>query len=201
MKSINNVVNKTIESYEKIAESYNQRWYNSDSIKDVLNSFINELTGCRVLDIGCGPGRDAKYLTERGFDVTGIDLTDSFLEIASQNVPTARFVKMDMRFLDFPADYYDGIWACASFLHIPYNESKKTLRGFYRVLKEGGIICLSVKEGEGEMFIEKSNKDKRFFAFYNRDGFKSLIQSSGFDILQTQFDHNFDNWINVIAKK
>jgi len=198
----NEIIRQTTEGYERIAGDYSKRWLKDfGSVRYFLDSFIQELQGRNVLDVGCGPGRDVKYLSEVGLEVTGIDLSDSFLEIASKNSPSAKFLKRDMRHLDFPNDSYNGIWACSSFLHIPLSESKMTLEGFYRILKKEGIIYLCVKEGEGERFVEGKDGEKIFFAFYSKNKICDLVQSSGFHILTVTLTQNFANWINLFAKK
>ncbi|MEW6231808.1 MAG: methyltransferase domain-containing protein, partial [Chloroflexota bacterium] len=115
----NNAVAKTIKTYEETAEDYYKTHFDINEVKNIADFFIQNLKGQKILDIGCGPGRDAKYFSEHGLKVTGADLTSNFVKMASQNVPNAKFVQMDMRNLGFPENTFDGIWACASFLHVP----------------------------------------------------------------------------------
>ena len=123
--------------------------------------------------------------------------------MASQNVPNAKFIQMDMRNLDFEENTFDGIWACASFLHIPKEDTKNTLLGFRKILKSAGLIYLSVKKGSEEKFVEKDEYKGRtkFFAFYTEDEFKNLIESYNFKILKVLIDKKKDTWINVFATK
>ena len=139
MTDENNVVAKTIETYEELVEDYHKTHFNIDMAPQ-QSFFIENLTGKKILDIGCGPGRDAKFFFENGFEVVGIDLTSNFIKIASKLVPNAKFIKMDMRKLEFPENYFDGVWVCASFLHIPKEEAKSTLLEFRKVLKTGGLM-------------------------------------------------------------
>jgi len=203
MTDKNNAVVKTIQTYEELAEDYYKTHFDIDEIKNIADFFIQNLKGQKILDIGCGPGRDAKYFSEHGLEVTGIDLTSNFVKLASQNVPNAKFIKMDMRNLDFPKNTFDGIWVCASFLHIPKSEVKNTLLGFRRILKPNGLLYISVKQGTGEKFIEKEEyRGKiKFFAFYTEDKFKNLIESCNFKILKVIIDKKKDTWINVFATK
>jgi ubiquinone/menaquinone biosynthesis C-methylase UbiE len=199
----NNVVAKTIKTYEELTEDYYKTHFDINEIKNIADFFIQNLKGQKILDIGCGPGRDAKYFSEHDLEVTGIDLTSNFVKMASQNVPNAKFIQMDMRNVDFPENTFDGIWACASFLHVPKEDAENTLLGFRKILKPAGLIYLSVKQGNEEKFVEKDEyKGKtKFFAFYSQDKFKNLIESCNFKIVKVLIDNKKDIWINVFATK
>ncbi|MBU0998824.1 methyltransferase domain-containing protein [Patescibacteria group bacterium] len=203
MTDKNNVVAKTIKTYEELAEDYYKTHFDINEIKNIADFFIQNLKGQKILDIGCGPGRDAKYFSEHNLEVTGIDLTSNFVKMASKNVPNAKFMQMDMRNLDFPENTFDGIWACASFLHVPKEDAKNTLLGFRKILKPAGLIYLSVKQGNEEKFVEKDEYKGRtkFFAFYTQDEFKNLIESCNFKIVKVLIDEKKDTWINVFATK
>jgi len=203
MTDKNNVVAKTIKTYEELAEDYYKTHFDINEIKNIADFFIQNLKWQKILDIGCGPGRDAKYFSEHDLEVTGIDLTSNFVKMASQNVPNAKFMQMDMRNLDFPENSFDGIWACASFLHVPKEDAKNTLLGFRKILKPAGLIYLSVKQGNEEKFVEKDEYKGRtkFFAFYTQDEFKNLIKSCNFKIVKVLIDEKKDTWINVFATK
>ncbi len=204
MTDKNNVVAKTIKTYEELAEDYYKTHFDINEIKNIADFFIQNLKGQKILDIGCGPGRDAKYFSEHDLEVTGIDLTSNFVKMASQNVPNAKFIQMDMRNLDFPENTFDGIWACASFLHIPKEDAKNTLLGFKKILKPAGLIYISVKAGTEEKFVQKEEYKGRtkFFAFYTEDELKNLIESCNFKILKVIIDKKKDNiWINVFVTK
>ncbi|VVB61287.1 Ubiquinone biosynthesis O-methyltransferase [uncultured archaeon] len=199
------VVSETIETYEATAADFYKREEHFDIPEIIVfaDFFIKKLKGKKILDIGCGPGRDSKYFSGNGLDVTGIDAASSFIKIASKNVPAAKFIKMDMRKLDFPGNSFDGIWACASFLHIPKSEARNTLIGISCVLKPRGILYISVKEGSEEKVLKKEEYLGRakFFAFYTQKEFEDLIVSCGFEIIETRIDKKADTWINVFAIK
>ena len=137
-----------------------------------------------------------------GYEVKGIDLSEKLLEIARKNAPKAEFYLMDMRNLAFPSDYFDGIWACASFLHIPKKDSRKTLDEFYRVLKPNGLLYLSVKEGYGEGFVKSAQygNEERYFAFYNSKELRELVEGK-FKVFKEVIEKKKDNWINIFARK
>lgn len=108
-----------------------------------------------------------------------------------------------MRNLDFPENTFDGIWVCASFLHIPKKDAKNTLVGFRRVLKSNELLYISVKQGLEEKFVEKEGYRGRtkFFAFYTEEEFKNLLESCNFNILKIIIEKKKDTWINIFATK
>jgi SAM-dependent methyltransferase len=197
------VVKKTIETYEQIADLYNSLYpyVNTENI----DFFIDKLNGDKILDIGCGSGRDAEYFVSKGLDVIGIDLSDRFIEISQAKVPKAKFIKMDMRNIDFPVEYFDGIWLMASLLHIPKLEVKYTIIKFKEVLKTNGIIYISVKLGEGEKFVKRDRYKglEKFFAFYTESEISNLLEDFGFEIIKLSLYKvpKQDTWIDVFAIK
>jgi ubiquinone/menaquinone biosynthesis C-methylase UbiE len=205
--SNNDVVAETIKVYEETAQNYcKNNFAMKKRVRDLADFFIRNLHGRKILDIGCGPGRDAKYFCGRGLEVTGIDLTLNFIKIASVDVPEAEFLPMDMRQLDFLENSFDGIWLDASFIHVPKKEARKTLVGFKKVLKPDGLMFISGKVGTGEKFVQKTDDcgRARFFVFYPETEFKDLIELSGFSLLKTTIDKDEDGnnvWINIFAIK
>ncbi len=101
-----------------------------------------------VLDAGCGSGRDAKAFLERGYRVAAFDASPRLAQLASEYLGQAVAVHT---FIDVAErDCYDGIWACASLLHLPLAEMPAALLRLWTALKPGGAFYLSFKLGEGE---------------------------------------------------
>ncbi|MFY9484659.1 MAG: class I SAM-dependent methyltransferase [Patescibacteria group bacterium] len=207
-----NLVAETIATYDRTADVYAAGTVDEvRKTRPMAEWFIERLGGKKVIEIGCGPGYDAKHFSEHGLALTAIDLSAGFVAMAAKRAPKARVLKMDMRHLKFPPHGFDGIWAMASFLHVPKLEGEKTLRGFKRVLKPGGLLFISVKIGQGEKVISKkrygggvrNHGGIKFFAYYSERGFKQLLKRCGFTILKTAITKNRyeDPFINVFAKK
>lgn len=196
-------VSETIRTYEKIAEEFNKHHSNLTEHKARIDFFIQNLKGKKILDIGCGTGRESKYFSEHGFDTTGIDLCSNLLKIATEKAPNAKFIQMDLRKLDFPKNSFDGIWAYASILHIPKKDAKRTLMGFNRVLKKGGLIFISLKQGKVERFVKYNEYPgkKRFFAFYSERELKNLVLSCGLKILKLVTYKRKSMWMALYATK
>lgn len=112
--------------------------------------------GARILDAGCGSGRDARAFHEMGYDVEAFDASAELVELARQHsgLPVEQ-----KRFEDVTdVERYDGIWCCASLLHVPLAELPGVMARLARALKPGGVWYLSFKYGNGER-----EKDRRVF--------------------------------------
>jgi len=192
-------INETIKTYNKIAVQYSSFYSSLEPIQEVIDFFIENVGGKNILDVGCASGRDAKYFFEHGFNVTGIDLSEKFIELAKKNVPQVNFFQMDLRSLDFPENSFDGLWVCMSFLHVPKKQGLATLQGFYKVLKSNGLLHISVKEGNEELFIASKSCDnaQRFFANYSLPELKLVVEKAGFKIINEMTLQHVNDKTNV----
>lgn len=197
-------VSVTIQTFNDLAEEYAKSRMDIGIVRHLADFFLKHLDGKKVLDIGCGPGRDAKYFAEHGCSVTGIDLAEKFLAIAArQHIPGARFLKMDMRRLAFPDNSFDGIWACASLHHLPKEEAKEAIAEWQRVLRSKGLLFVSVKEGteEGIQQYDKNHGKPKFFSFYSKEQLQQIVTGAGFQILNTLVEKKEFTWISIFAQK
>lgn len=199
----------TINTYNDYACEYFERNKSSDDqdiMKTRLDKFIELIKGNRVIDIGTGVGSDAMYLSKKGFSVTSIDLADEFIKIAIKDVPNATFLKMDMRELTFNDNFFDGVWANCSVIHLPKSDIKKTLRGFRRILKDNGVLFISFKEGSGEKFVKNKGKGNldgaiRYFSFYTYDEIEKILKKAGFKIIGKRTGDSRKNvWLDIFCE-
>ena len=199
---------ETCESYDATADEY-ERKISSHFYTGDLDRFLKHLSnGSKVLDIGCGPGLHAAYLSENGANVTGIDFSKKMIERAKINAPKATFSVMEIENLNFPEKYFDAIWCSASLLHIPKNSIPLVLRKISSLMNDEGIFYVSFKQGDGE---EMANDTRyggvpKFWAYYNEDELHSLLTSAGFTILssfiyQPSQSHHTHPYITIFAKK
>jgi ubiquinone/menaquinone biosynthesis C-methylase UbiE len=200
------LVELTINSYDEYAEEYS-RFHFKESFENRLETFIKFLPDKKlVLDVGCGCGRDTRYLIERGINTIGIDLSKGIIEQARRFVPKATFIQMDMRKLEFEELSLSGILAMASVFHIPKRQMPDLLTDFRRILKNDGLIYICVMAGSGEKMVEKSiavsAMGPRFFAFYDMEELSNLLDQAGFKIVNSFVDVYLDvDWLNIYARK
>ena len=192
--------NKTIDYYNQNADSFVQGTVSVD-FKETQDKFLKLLTGKKVLDFGCGSGRDTKYFLESGFDVTATDGSEELCKSASTY--TGIQVK-HMLFQDLnEADCYDGIWACSSILHLSKDELRIVINKMSRALKPNGIIYTSFKYGNFE-----GERNRRFFTDFTLEVFKDFI-SDVKDIVIEEYwitrdvrpGREEEKWLNLILRK
>jgi ubiquinone/menaquinone biosynthesis C-methylase UbiE len=172
---------ETIKTYDETAKSYTDSHYTATYWGPQYERFEKLLVGrLSILDVGCGGGRDSMHFSKLGFNVTGVDLSSGMLVEARTRVPYVNFAKMDMLDLKFPDESFDGIWCCASLLHIKRENAPDVLKGFNRVLKDGGVLFVSVKEGQGDHVKDCKDGNKLFFADYSTKELSSLLTGAGF---------------------
>ncbi len=145
-------MNHTIDYYNKNAQGFYERTVNAD-VKDVYDAFLPYvLQGGKILDVGCGIGRDSKFFKEHGYNVTAFDGSEEMVRMASEHVG-GEVLHLFYKDIDFEKEF-DGIWACASLIHVPYNEFESILVKLHSSLKDTGVFYASFKYGDHKRSIE-----------------------------------------------
>ncbi len=196
-------VEKTIKAYEKAAKKYAERWFSWREPRwlAMIEYFADLLPGKKVLDAGCGPGRDSLLLAEKGLKVVGVDASKEMIKLASKLAKTRNTVFRvgDVRKLSFKGNSFDGVWCVGVLVHFPPEEFRKALKEFYRVLKKGGVLMLSVKRSRKlEKKISRRYGVVRYFYHYPSRFVRKALEENGFKILETTRDKE---WVNFFAKK
>jgi ubiquinone/menaquinone biosynthesis C-methylase UbiE len=156
----------------------------------------------RILDIGCGTGRDMAFFESQGIAVTGLDLSSGMLAYARQQM-RGGLALMNMCQIGFREAAFDGVWSCASLLHIPKQAAPTALQEMQRILKPGGMLVLTIQEGNSESWDEGYVAGvKRFFARYPADVMKGLLTNKGFSVQTVDSFSSFNNrvWLSFICK-
>ena len=190
-------------AYDARARAYAGRWFRV-RLNDQMARWTGHLApGARVLDVGCGAGRDVAWLTELGYAAVGVDLSGEMLREARRRGVTAPLVQADLRQLPFRSSSYRGIWACASLLHIPKAQAGRALREMARVVHPG-TIYIAVKRGVGEAWVEEEGRGRRFFAYYDPDELCALVRQAGCTVRSCWETEDragrSRSWINVLAR-
>ena len=199
--SVAKVTDSTVKFYEAHAREYFDKTVSAD-LSPLYDEFLSHVRpGGRVLDVGCGSGRDLKVFRSRGFDAVGIDASKTLVQLA-RKFSGASCIAMrfeDVRF----RESFDAVWACASLLHVPKRRIVLILRRLRKALIGKGALFASVKLGQGEIL----DSDGRFFAYYPPDEFALQVQRVGFDVGRVWVSEDSlrcrteTRWINLIAHK
>ncbi len=192
---------QTLSYYEANARRFFQNTHNID-MSSLYEPFLSLLTpGAHILDAGCGSGRDTVAFLERGYEVTSFDASESMVELASQHIgrPVLHmsFDQIQIR------ERFDGIWACASLLHVPRQLMPKMLERLGTSLKAGGVMYASFKHGEEEVV-----REGRLFSDYNEERFRYTLEPCS-DLEMVRFwrtgdvrpECNDTVWLNVLLRK
>ena len=191
----------SVEFYNVNAKGFFENTVDADmgETYEVFNSYLKK--GDTILDLGCGSGRDSYHFSNYGYKVVSADYSDEMVKMAGDYL-NKEVIKLDMRQMDFK-EKFDGIWACASILHIKKEEIGKVLENSYHALKDGGIMYMSFKYGEGEV-----QRGGRHFSNYTEESFSELLDSLGIFSIEKFWktadvrpDRQDEFWLNVIVKK
>lgn len=169
------------ENAEKQARQY-QTDKLAEEFIEIRWNFSERIDNGSVLDAGCGTGRDTEFFQSEGFVSFGIDIASGMIEYAGKN-SEGTFQQMDFRDLKFEEDKFDGIWCSASIFFVPKDEMKKVLKEFKRVLKDGGILFVDFKSGDGEYVKKKWNSSVKEWHLNEKEA-KEIVRSSGFNIVK-----------------
>jgi SAM-dependent methyltransferase len=191
----------TKDFYETHARDYFDRTVSAD-LSAYYERFLKHVKpGGRILDAGCGSGRDLKVFRDRGFEVLGVDASQALVKLAAQ-FSGANCLVIRLEDLNFE-HAFDAVWACASLLHVPKLRLLPILQRLYLALVEGGLLFASVQLGRGERHLP----DGRFFAYYALDEFAQSLKRIGFSINESWVSEDAlpsrrrIRWVNIIARR
>ena len=168
----------TLDYYNKNSEEY----FNSTLNVDMTNTYKEFLKlvpeGGKILDLGCGSGRDSMNFMKLGYEVTAVDGAKELAKKASvllgKEVILSTFEELELK------EKFHGIWACASLLHIKREDLKTVLNNLYNNLEDNGVFYMSFKYGEKEYVDDKN----RYFNCFTDESIISFInENTKFNIL------------------
>jgi len=192
---------ETINTYNQEAGYYANKFNKLDRTAYVYEVFkLYKTPKPKVLELGCGNGRDAKVIGKFTNDYLGIDLSEEFIKLARSENPKLKFELADMENFVFP-EKIDIVFSFASFLHIPKESFKQILQKLHKSLNTGGLIKISTKWGEKYEEIEKTDKyGVRHFYFYCEDDIKEI--STGYKVIKMIKEEVSKNiWLEIILQK
>lgn len=191
-------MNKTIDYYDQNAEKFIAGTLHAD-MDEIRNLFLRYVKpGGKILDAGCGSGRDSLAFLEAGYAVDAFDASPEMCRLTSKMLG---FTVECKRLEELTGESeYDGIWACASLLHVKAEDLPDVMLRLKKLLKPVGVLYASFKEGSGER-----EKDGRFFHDMTEDECRKLFQETGLevvDVLRSQDvreNREGEYWVNVVG--
>ena len=192
----------TLDYYNKNSEEY----FNSTLNVDMTNTYKPFLKlvpkDGKILDLGCGSGRDSMNFMKLGYEVTAVDGAKELAKKASvllgKEVILSTFEELELK------EKFHGIWACASLLHIKKEDLKIVLNNLYNNLEDNGVFYMSFKYGEKEYVDDKN----RYFNCFTDESIISFInENTKFNILDLYITEdklgrvNEVKWVNLICNK
>lgn len=189
---------QTLEYYSKNAVEFSESTLSVD-MSPLYQRFLPLLSAnAYILDAGCGSGRDAFFFKQNGFQISAFDASPELARIASEHLQSPVAVST---FLDLNVqEQFDGIWCCASLLHVPRNELPRVLQKLHQALRINGVMYMSFKYGEEERI-----QNGRFFSDQTQDTLFPLLM--GFEVCESWVtadqrpDRQHEKWLNVIVRK
>ena len=169
---------------------------------DMQDTFLSYLPPqSTILDFGCGSGRDTKCFLSKGYQVDAIDGSEELCKIASEytGIPVKQmlFEELDKN------EEYDGIWACASILHVEKQLLPEIIRKMANATKEGGIIYTSFKYGDFEGI-----RNGRFFTYLTEESFEEILKEIPELMIEklwisgdVRAERGEEQWLNIVLRK
>ncbi|WP_312953050.1 class I SAM-dependent methyltransferase [Superficieibacter sp.] len=190
----------TLNYYQQHAE----RFFNSTATVDMSSLYQPFLAalpvGGKILDAGCGSGRDAKAFKARGYAVDAFDASPEMVALATgyAGISVEQKTFQDLA----EVNRYDGIWCCASLLHISQHDLPAVMQRLARALKPDGIWYVSFKYGAGERVHEG-----RHFTDLNEIALAKLVAPLGAVRIVSQWQtedkrpDRHEQWLNALLRK
>ena len=193
------MINNNIEYYNKNAQAFFDGTVNADMSlwRDKFEAYIPD--GGHILDAGCGSGRDSKAFKQHGFSVVAFDASREMCKAAAELIGQQVW---QMRFDEISFDgEFDGIWACASLLHVSFDELPYVMKKLRKALKTNGVIYVSFKYGDCMM-----TKGERSFSNYTVTSLEKILDATGFFVIERGITSDVreervdEKWVNAIAR-
>ncbi len=204
--STTQLVLQTIDAYERSAKKCVARWSKRRHRRpSLLAEWLTCLPGDgRLLDLGCGGGKDAGELGQRGYRIVGLDRTSALLSAGRRRYRSLPLVRADLRRLPFHALSFDGLWAAASLMHLPKPVARRILTNLSKLVRPGGLFAATVTFGVKSRIVTDGWVPGRYFARWKKDELARAVRRAGWNILDLKVVTNRERkgrWLNLLAQR
>ena len=193
-------MNSTIEFYDRNADEYFDRTADV-TFDEIYSRFLKYIpAGGRVMDLGCGSGRDVKWFCDHGYEAYGLDASRELVSRASDEYDIPVFAGLIEEWTT--STPFDGVWCCASLMHLDDSALEQFFENLKYNLKPGGVLFMSVKSG-----IETGlDEQGRYFRDFTEDDVHEIITQHGeFELkelwyTEDKLERDTFRWMNVIIE-
>jgi len=178
MDDIEQITRRTLENYERNAQAFLEGTRDHDVSQNIA-ALLDAIEGTppfRILDLGCGPGRDLRAFKALGHEPVGLDGSAHFVEMA-QNWSGCTVLHQDFVALDLPPASFDGIFANASLFHVPSAVLPDVLLRLHAALKPRGVLFSSNPRGHNE----EGWNGPRYGCYYDFETWSEVVTAAGFE--------------------
>ncbi len=193
----------TIAEYQLTAESFRDGTWNHDvsQNRDALIAAMPRNPG-KILDVGCGPGRDLVAFAQQGHEAIGLDATPAFVEMARQ-LSGCDVWQQSFLNLDLPPNIFDGIFANASLIHVPSQNMVEVLRRLCNALVPNGALVMSMARGGTEGYSSRPTGD-RYVALWEYETLAPCIEQAGLTVRHHYYrppglPRAAQSWLAIVA--
>lgn len=197
------ITDVTLGHYDRRAELFRERTWDHDVSQNIA-ALLRHIEGTppfKILDFGCGPGRDLIAFRRLGHDPTGLEGSASFAAMARE-ASGCEVLEQNFLALRLPPSRFDGVFANASLFHVPLQELPRVLAELRDALRPGGVLFSSNPRGHGEEGWE----GERYGAWHDLDAWRAQLTGAGFVELEHYFrpeglPREQQNWLASVWRK
>ncbi|MGB1248750.1 MAG: class I SAM-dependent methyltransferase [Chitinophagales bacterium] len=200
--------NKIIkEGYDKMGSSYHERRL---AKKELNYEYFDKLAPYlpskgNLLDLGCGSGMPAtQYFYDKGFNVEGVDISDTMIEIAQSSMPEASFSVGDMAEFSIKPDSYDMIMSVYAIIHVPREKQIQLLKNIHQGLKKEGVVYLVLGDQDKKVMIKEDwHGVPMYWSYFSPDKYNEIFETLNFEKIWQETSNlpNGESFYNVILRK
>jgi SAM-dependent methyltransferase len=167
----------TLAHYNQHAQSFweGTRDHDVSQNRNALLKYLRGKEPFRILDFGCGPGRDLKVFKDLGQEAVGLEGAERIVELARE-YSGCEVWHQDFLKLQLPLEYFDGVFANAALFHVPSQELPRVLKELQATLKPDGVLFSSNPRGDNE----EGWSGDRYGVYYNLERWRELLTAAGF---------------------